>query len=103
MFANAQKAITTNSVATNARQEIATVGCPQRSKACGTNTLVDLDAVSPTLDITMASTLKNDNTAADGVFMSPNDKCTWVAKSVKYAPSFTIAKNSAFGLVTNAW
>ena len=95
-----------NILPTNARQEIATVGCPQRSKACGTNVIIDVD-VSPIANnvVTMLSTLKNlpGEDPSTGLYMSTSDKCTWVAKSVKGAPNFTIQKGATYGLVGNTW
>jgi len=38
--------------------------------------------------------------------MTKNDKCTWVAYSVAYAPTFTISKGAtggSMGLVTPNW
>jgi hypothetical protein len=79
--------------ATNARLELATVGCPQRSKACGAAPTIDLDNSSSVKTITMAKTLGN-TYVNTGLYFTPDEKCTWVAYSVKGAPNFKIEKDT---------
>jgi len=83
---------------TNQRLELAQVACPQIADWCGTVVVVPITtttAITP-IEVTAVKTLV------------AGSKCTWLAYSVKYAPTFTISKGAAGtatigGLATANW
>jgi len=86
--------ITTN---TNQRKELAQVACPQISAWCGTVVAFNMATAN---SITAAPA--QIEVLTTGSAFNAKSKCTWLAYSVMYAPTFTISKgtNGSLGLAT---
>jgi len=84
----------------NPRIELAFAACPQITTTCGVANGAVLKSFTDTTTAAITVLLL----AANG--MTNKDKCTWVATSMKAAPTFTVANGtgaSTLGLATLNW